>query len=130
MATYAEGKFKVEKYAFGVTVAEGWCPKNVYVRIKGDNGYSGSESFAKREIKNKSTADLETEIKEVAHTAAVDARHTYGSEVRDGPEFEKTFAESLEPILAEGINSFNGIKPAGNKDESRVQKIIDALRGK
>lgn len=130
MATYAEGKFKVEKYAFDVSVAEGWCPKSVYVRIRGDNEYSATESFAKCRIEHRSTAELETEIKDVAHTAAVYARQNYGSVIRDGPEFEKTFVDSLEPILAEGINSFNGIKPAGNKEESRVQKIIAALKGK
>lgn len=125
MATYAEGKFKVEKYAFDVSVAEGWCPKNVYVRIRGDNGYSGSESFAKREIENKSTAELEPKIKAVAQEVATEARHTYGSEVRDGPGFEKTFVESLEPILAEGLSNFNGGKTLGN-----LQKIIVALKGK
>lgn len=130
MATYAEGKFKVEKYAFDVSVAEGWCPKNVYVRIRGDDGYSATEPFVKRRIEHRSTDELETEIKDVAREAAVYARHNYGSAIKDGPEFEENFVKGLEPILVEGINSFNGIKPAGNKDESRVQKIIAALKGK
>lgn len=129
MATYAEGKFKVGEHAFNVSVGEGWCPKSVYVRIKGDDGYSDTESFAKREIEGESTTRLAPKIKDVAHTAVLNARSNYGLEIKDGPAFEKTFAESLEPIIIEGINSFNGIKPAG-KEESRVQKIIAALKGK
>ncbi len=76
-------------------------------------------------IEHRSTAELETEIKDVAHTAAVYARHNYGSEIRNGPEFEKTFVDSLEPILAEGINNFNG-----GKSDSRAQEIIAKMREK
>ncbi len=125
MATYAEGKFKVEKYEFNVSVAEGGCPKNVYVRIRGDNGYSDTESFAKREIEGKSTTELAPKIKYVAHTAAGYAHSSYWSVAENDPKFDENFVKGLEPILAEGIDNFNGGKTVGN-----LQKIIAALKGK
>lgn len=128
MATYAEGKFTAGGYKFGAKVRDGWCPKSVYVDIEARN-YSNVESFVRREIENRSTEELAPKISAVAHAAAVDARSNgrYGSESDRG--FEENFVKGLEPILIEGINNLNGIKPAG-KEESRVQKIISALRGK
>lgn len=131
MATYAEGNFTAGGYKFGAKLREGWCPKSVYVDIKAQMGgpYSNVESFAKREIGNRSTEELTPKIRAVAHVAAVNAHWHYGDAVKNCPDFDENFVNGLEPILIEGINSFNGIKPAG-KEETLMQKVISALRGK